>query len=117
MRLSVRVRGGCWPRRCAPWSRPTAPSSAISRDENGYRLVVRNGYHGAHEVTTAVGAVKVRAPRVNDRRVDPESGERQRVSSAILLPWARKTPQVEQVLPLPRCGGRTDCWRADHQSR
>ena len=34
-------------------------------DENGYRLVVRNGYHGEREVLTAAGAVPVRAPRVN----------------------------------------------------
>jgi transposase-like protein len=40
-----------------------------------------------------------RAPG-QDRRVDPETVERQRFSSAILPPWARKTPQIEQVLPL-----------------
>ena len=45
-------------------------------DENGYRLVVRNGDHGEREVLTAAGAVPVRAPRVNDKRVDPDSGER-----------------------------------------
>ena len=42
----------------------------------------------------------VRAPRVNDKRVDPETGERQRFSSAILPAWARKSPQVAEVLPL-----------------
>src|SRR5262249_54173925 len=70
------------------------------RDDDGRRLVVRNGYHEAREVTTCVGAVAVHAPRVNDRRVDLKTGERQRFSSAILPPWARKTPQIEQVLPL-----------------
>ncbi|ORB31651.1 IS256 family transposase [Mycobacterium persicum] len=69
-------------------------------DENGHRLVVRNGYHEPREVTTAAGAIEVHAPRVNDKRVDPETGERVRFSSAILPPWVRKTPQVEQVLPL-----------------
>ncbi|MEV0297089.1 IS256 family transposase [Nocardia sp. NPDC050710] len=69
-------------------------------DENGHRLVVRNGYHAEREVLTAAGAVAVRAPRVNDKRVDPESGERQRFSSAILPAWARKSPQVTEVLPL-----------------
>ena len=49
---------------------------------------------------TAAGAVTVRAPRVNDRRVDPDSGERQRFSSAILPAWARKSPQISEVLPL-----------------
>ncbi|HEX5256988.1 MAG TPA: IS256 family transposase [Mycobacterium sp.] len=69
-------------------------------DENGYRLVVRNGYHGEREVLTAAGAVMVRAPRVNDKRVDPDTGERQRFSSAILPAWARKSPQMAEVLPL-----------------
>ena len=69
-------------------------------DENGRRLVVRNGYHEPREVTTCAGAVAVHAPRINDRRVDTETGERHRFSSAILPPWARKTPQIEQVLPL-----------------
>ena len=73
---------------------------ADERDANGYRLVVRNGYHEPREVTTAAGAVEVVAPRVNDKRVDPETGERQRFSSEILPPWVRKTPQVAEVLPL-----------------
>jgi transposase-like protein len=69
-------------------------------DENGYRLVVRNGYHHERDVLTAAGAVTVTAPRVNDRRVDPDTGERQRFSSAILPAWARKSPQMAEVLPL-----------------
>jgi transposase-like protein len=73
---------------------------ADERDENGRRLVVRNGYHDPREVTTCAGAVAVHAPRVNDKRIDPETGEPQRFSSAILPPWARKTPQIEAVLPL-----------------
>ena len=73
---------------------------ADERDENGRRLVVRNGYHGPREVTTTAGAVAVHAPRVNDKRIDPETAERQRFCSAILPPWARKTPQIEAVLPL-----------------
>ncbi|HEY1442360.1 MAG TPA: IS256 family transposase [Mycobacterium sp.] len=69
-------------------------------DEHGHRLVVRNGYHDEREVLTAAGAVNVKAPRVNDRRVDPDTGERQRFSSAILPAWARKSPQMAEVLPL-----------------
>ena len=69
-------------------------------DEDGHRLVVRNGHHQPREVMTAAGAVGVRAPRVNDRRVDASTGERMRFSSAILPAWARKSPQVAQVLPL-----------------
>lgn len=69
-------------------------------DEHGRRLVVRNGYHAEREVTTAAGAVAVRAPRVNDKRTDPATGERLRFASAILPAWARKSPRVAEVLPL-----------------
>ena len=69
-------------------------------DEHGRRLVVRNGHHHQRDVLTAAGAVSVRAPRVNDRRVDPDTGERQRFSSAILPAWVRKSPQMSEVLPL-----------------
>src|SRR5215207_2801938 len=70
------------------------------RDEAGRRLVVRNGTHHSREVLTSAGAVEVTAPRVNDRRTDPETGERRRFSSAILPPWCRKTPKITEVLPL-----------------
>jgi transposase-like protein len=73
---------------------------AAERDEDGRRLVVRNGHHQPREVLTSAGAVEVTAPRVNDRRTDPDTGDRQRFSSAILPPWARKTPKVTEVLPL-----------------
>ncbi|HEX9541906.1 MAG TPA: IS256 family transposase [Streptosporangiaceae bacterium] len=73
---------------------------AGERDENGRRLVVRNGYHQSREVLTSAGAVQVTVPRVNDKRADPGTGERMRFSSAILPPWARKTPKVTEVLPL-----------------
>ncbi len=69
-------------------------------DENGHRLVVRNGYHAEREVLTAAGAVRVTAPRVNDKRVNPETDARQRFFSAILPASARKSPQVTEVLPL-----------------
>jgi len=52
-------------------------------DENGRRLVVRSGYHHTREVLTSAGAVEVTAPRVNDKRIDPDTAERQRFSSAI----------------------------------
>lgn len=70
------------------------------RDENGLRLVVRNGYHQPRKVTTAAGVVEVKAPRVNDKRVDEATGERKRFSSAILPPWCRKSPKISEVLPL-----------------
>ncbi len=62
--------------------------------------MVRNGYHQPRQVTTTAGAVEVKAPRVNDRRVDEATGARKRFSSAILPPWCRKSPKISEVLPL-----------------
>src|SRR5436853_5705808 len=73
---------------------------AAERGEDGRRLVVRNGSHQPREILTSAGAVEVTVPRVNDKRTDPATGERQRFSSAILPPWARKTPKITEVLPL-----------------
>ena len=69
-------------------------------DEAGHRLVVRNGHHDPRTVTTAAGAVEVRAPRVNDKRIDEASGERRRFASTILPAWCRRSPKVSEVLPL-----------------
>ena len=69
------------------------------RDERGHALVTRNGRAKEREVVLGAGAVKVRAPRVEDRRVDG-NGERSRFSSAILPPYMRRSPKVSEVLPL-----------------
>ena len=60
---------------------------ADQRDKDGRCLMVRNGHHQPREVTTAAGTIEVKAPRVNDKRVDEATGERKRFSSAILPPW------------------------------
>jgi putative transposase len=73
---------------------------AAERDEGGRRLVVRNGHARQRQVTTAAGAIPVRAPRVDDRRTDLVSGGRVRFRSVILPPWCRKSPKVTEVLPL-----------------
>ena len=73
---------------------------AVERDEGGRRLVVRNGHARQRQVTTTAGAVQVRAPRVDDRRADPVTGQRIRFRSVILPPWCRKSPKVAEVLPL-----------------
>jgi putative transposase len=73
---------------------------AAERDEGGRRLVVRNGHARQREVATVAGAIPVRAPRVDDRRVDPVTGQRARFRSVILPPWCRRSPKVAEVLPL-----------------
>jgi len=71
------------------------------RDEHtGHALVVRNGYANGRQIVRGAGAIEVRAPRVNDRRVDETTGERKRFRSAILPPYMRRSPKVSEVLPL-----------------
>src|SRR5213595_3710424 len=51
---------------------------ADDRDADGKRLVVRNGVARERRVTVGSGTVAIRTPRVNDKRVDEQTGERQR---------------------------------------
>ena len=63
-------------------------------DGAGRRLVVGNGYARPRPVTTAAGAIEVKAPRVDDRR------EGHRYGSVILPAYMRKSPKVTEVLPV-----------------
>ena len=63
-------------------------------DENGKRLVVRNGVGRSRSVTMSSGAVEVKCPRVNDKR----DGEK--FFSSILPPYLRKSLKVEALLPV-----------------
>ena len=67
---------------------------AEHRDEDGHALVVRNGVAAPRTVTTAAGELEIQAPRVHDRRAG------RRFTSAILPPWARRSPKVTEVLPV-----------------
>jgi transposase-like protein len=69
-------------------------------DEDGRRLVVGNGRARERKVTVGSGTLPVRAPRVNDKRVDEETGERRRFGSRILPAYARRSPKVTEVLPI-----------------
>jgi transposase-like protein len=64
------------------------------RDETGHALVVRNGVAEPRKVTTAAGELEIQAPRVHDRR------EGRRFTSAILPPWARRSPKITELLPV-----------------
>jgi putative transposase len=65
-------------------------------DAQGHRQVVRNGFLPERTITTGVGAVAVKQPRVHDRRLE---GEREKFSSAILPPYLRKTKSIEELIP------------------
>jgi len=67
-------------------------------DEQGHRLVVRNGHHRERTIQTGLGSVAVKAPRVEDRRVD-EQGQRFHFTSSILPPYLRRTKSIEELIP------------------
>jgi putative transposase len=71
---------------------------AHERDADGHRLVVRNGHAPQRELQTGLGAIPVKPPRVNDRRID-EAGHRIRFTSNILPPYLRRTKSIEELIP------------------
>jgi putative transposase len=71
---------------------------AGERDEAGHALVVRNGHKKPRTIVTGSGTIEVEAPRVNDKR--EIEGERQRFTSKILPPYMRRSPKIDEVLPI-----------------
>ena len=67
-----------------------------STDEEGRRLVVRNGHLPERELVTGIGPLRVRQPRVDDRGLDQE----QRFSSQILPRYLRRVASVDNLIPL-----------------
>lgn len=66
---------------------------ADKRGEDGRRQVARNGYLPERELVTGLGPLKVKQPRVRDRR------EGHRFTSRILPPFMRRVPSVDALIP------------------
>ena len=66
----------------------------MERDECGRQVVVRNGKAQKRTVWLGSGAVAVRQPRVWDRR------RGSRFTSHVLPPYMRRSPRLEEVLPI-----------------
>jgi putative transposase len=66
------------------------------RDEQGRHQVVRNGYLPKRKITTGIGQIEVKQPRVRDRR---PTGEAEPFSSKILPPYLRKTKSINELIP------------------
>jgi len=67
-------------------------------DEQGRRLVVRNGYIPERLIQTGAGELKVRQNRVRDRR-GSKNPEAVQFSSSILPPYLRKSKSIEELIP------------------
>ena len=66
---------------------------AVLRDESGRRRVVRNGSLPERDLVTGLGPVRVKQPRVHDRR------EGERFTSKILPPFMRRVPSIDALIP------------------
>lgn len=69
-------------------------AQAPVRDDAGRRSVVRNGHLPERDLVTGVGPVRVKQPRVRDRR------EGHRFTSQILPPFMRRVPSVDALIPV-----------------
>ena len=67
-------------------------------DENGKRLVVRNGYLPAREVVTGAGALEIQQPRARDN--DPNPDTKARFAPSIIPQYMRKSPSIEELIPV-----------------
>jgi putative transposase len=66
-------------------------------DEQGRRLVVRNGHLPSREVLTGAGPLEVRQPRVRDNTPDPDG--RVCFTSSILPPYLRRSKSIDELIP------------------
>ena len=64
------------------------------RDEAGHALVVRNGKSQERTIHSGAGVLKIQTPRVNDQR------KGQKFTSMILPPYMRRTPRLEEAVPV-----------------
>lgn len=66
----------------------------LIRDENGHRMVVRNGHMPERNLVTGVGPLPIKRPRVHDKRPD------HRFTSAILPAFMRRVPSIDALIPV-----------------
>lgn len=70
---------------------------ADRRDDQGNRLVVRNGHLPQRELLTGAGRLEVRQPRVRDKT--SEKAERVFFSPTVLPPYVRRSKAIDDLIP------------------
>lgn len=63
--------------------------------EDGKQQVVRNGYNPERRITTGVGTVNIRMPKVRDRK---QTGIN--FNSVLIPPYMRRSKSIDELLPL-----------------
>ena len=66
---------------------------AAERDNDGQRLVVRNGRLPQRQILTPAGPVEIHQPRIHDQR------EGHKFVSQLLPPYLRRTPSLDALVP------------------
>lgn len=66
-------------------------------DDQGRRLVVRNGHLPTREILSGAGPLQVRQGRVRDNSTDPN--QRVRFSPSVLPAYLRRTEAIEELIP------------------
>jgi len=69
------------------------------KDEQGRRMIVRNGTANEREISTPIGPIEVTVPRSKDLRKIPKE-KKTRFSSSLLPPYLKRTRQLDELLPL-----------------
>jgi Transposase, Mutator family len=95
-----RARGGCWRWRCRPRSRPTSPATPSRSTSAAIDWCAATATPRPARSLPVSARSRSSARGVDDRRVDPATGQRQRFQSMILPRWCRRSPKVAEVLPL-----------------
>ena len=67
------------------------------QDSNGKRRIVRNGYLPERGITTSVGAIPVKVPRIRDRESQTEAIK---FDSKIIPKHLRRSASMQELLPL-----------------
>ena len=70
---------------------------SVKRDQQGRRLVVRNGRLPSREVMTGAGQLEVSQPRVRDK--SPATEQRVTFTSRILPPYLRRSQSINELIP------------------
>jgi transposase-like protein len=65
-----------------------------TKDENGSRMIVRNGYLPERSILTGIGPLPVKQPRIRDKRENKEA-----FTSAILPRYLRRIPSLDNLIP------------------
>ncbi len=69
------------------------------KTEENKQAVVRNGYMPVRDITTGIGPIEIKQPRVDDRCLENNTSE-SRFSSIILPKYIRRMPSIDNLIPM-----------------